>query len=84
VLAAAVSDRRPASNPAVGVKIPRTLKKERHYLDHGALHGLAQACRDYELLILILGYCGLRWGEAAALRVGESTSCEVDYKLRRQ
>lgn len=30
---------------------------------------LAKAAGDYRPLILLLAYCGLRWGEAAALRV---------------
>jgi integrase len=69
MLDAAVRDRRLASNPAAGVDLPRLPKLERQYLDHAQLAGLANACGDYELLVLVLGYCGLRWGEAAALRV---------------
>ena len=30
---------------------------------------LATACGDYETLVLAMGYCGPRWGEASALRV---------------
>jgi integrase len=67
-LDAAVRDRRlPA--PAAGVDLPRLPKQERRYLTHAELARLARATGDYELLVLTLGYCGLRWGEAAGLRV---------------
>jgi integrase len=70
MLDAAVRDRRLASNPANGVDLPRLPRKERRYLDHAQLAELALACGTYRPLVLVLGYCGLRWGEAAALRVG--------------
>lgn len=69
MLDAAVRDRRLATNPAAGVDLPRMPKSERRYLDHGQVAELAAACGDYELLCLVLAYCGLRYGEAAALRV---------------
>src|SRR5262249_52187815 len=69
MLDAAVRDRRVATNPAAGVNLPRLPRKERRYLDHGQLLALAEACDPYRPLVLVLGYCGLRWGEAAALRV---------------
>ena len=31
---------------------------------------LAQSCPGYELVVRLLAYTGLRWGEAVALRVG--------------
>jgi integrase len=69
MLDATVRDRRLASNPAAGVDLPRLPRKERRYLDHGQVAALAQACGTYRPLVLVLAYCGLRWGEAAALRV---------------
>ena len=69
MLDAAVLDRRLASNPASGIKLPRLPKVERRYLDHDQVARLARAAGDYELLVLVLAYCGLRYGEAAALRV---------------
>jgi integrase len=69
MLASAIRDRRLATNPAAGVDLPRLPRKERRYLDHGELADLAAACGPYETLVLALGYTGLRWGEAAALRV---------------
>ena len=69
MLDAAVRDRRIPSNPAAGVDLPRLPKCERRYLTHAELAELARACGANELLVLVLGYCGLRYGEAAALRV---------------
>jgi integrase len=69
MLDAAVRDRRLASNPAAGVDLPRLPRKERRYLDHTQVAALADACGDYRVLVLTLAYTGLRWGEAAGLRV---------------
>ena len=65
----AVKDNRLARNPAAGVDLPRLPKTERRYLDHGQVRALADASDRDGLLVLVLAYCGLRWGEAAALRV---------------
>jgi integrase len=70
MLADAVRDRRIAANPATGVRLPRMPRPEDHYLTHDELDALAKACGEYRTLVLLLGYCGLRWGEAVALRVG--------------
>jgi integrase len=70
MLTAAVADRRLAASPAVGVKLPRMPRTEDRYLTHDELAMLADACGSYRTLVRVLGYCGLRWGEAAALRVG--------------
>ena len=39
-------------------------------LTHGQLLGLAEHVERLEVLTLVLGYCGIRFGEAAALRRG--------------
>jgi integrase len=69
MLDAAVRDRRLPSNPADGVELPRLPRKERRYLDHDQLAALAEQCGTDGLVVLLLGYCGPRWGELAALRV---------------
>jgi integrase len=69
VLAAAVRDRRIASNPAADVNLPRHVSPQHRYLRHAELHALADACGYDAVFVLVLGYCGLRFGEAAALRV---------------
>ena len=69
MLDAAVADTRLARNPAVGVKLPRIVQAEHRYLTHDQVGDLAEACGRQRTLVFLLAYCGLRWGEAAALRV---------------
>lgn len=47
---------------------PRKVKKPHVYLSHDQVHELAGASK-YPTLVLVLAYCGLRWGEATGLRV---------------
>lgn len=56
-------------NPAVGVRLPRVRANEPRPLTHEQLWSLADEFRSQRdrLLILVGGYCGLRWGELAAL-----------------
>ncbi|WAH99285.1 tyrosine-type recombinase/integrase [Arthrobacter sp. MMS18-M83] len=68
ILDEAVSDRRMLSNPARGISRPRNVKKPHVYLSHEQVHALAAASK-YPGLVLALAYCGIRWGEATALRV---------------
>jgi integrase len=78
ILELAVRDKRIPSNPAAGVRLPRAVKPEKRFLSVEELHRLADAAAQYPIpevgeqhraLILVLGFCGLRWGEMAALRV---------------
>jgi integrase len=48
--------------------LPEASEPERKYLTHAELLTLATATGRFETLTLVLGYCGLRFGEAAALR----------------
>jgi len=66
----AVKDGRIIRNPAAGVELPRIVTRERRYLTHNQVAALADAAGEYGLLVQVLAYTGLRWGEAAALRVG--------------
>lgn len=68
ILDDAMSDRRTLSNPARGVSLPRKVKKPHVYLSHDQVHELAAASK-YPGLVLVLAYCGIRWGEATALKV---------------
>nr|WP_236742939.1 site-specific integrase [Mycobacteroides abscessus] len=57
-------------NPAMGIRLPRVQPNEPNPLTHEQLWALADhfdAARD-RLLVLVAGYCGLRWGELAALQ----------------
>lgn len=79
-------------NPARGVKLPVRPEAEHVYLTYDQVEILADAAgtlrTKYErptaaaavnkVLILLLAYTGLRWGEAAALRIGR-----VDLEKRR-
>ncbi|MGE5696839.1 MAG: tyrosine-type recombinase/integrase [Candidatus Sericytochromatia bacterium] len=78
VLKFAVRARHLAANPAEGVELPRLPEAEQRYLTHEQLHRVAVASGRLRSLVLVLGYCGLRFGEAAALRVGN-----VDVAARR-
>jgi integrase len=78
ILDDAVRDRILASNPARGVKLPKRPPRRNVYLTATQLNRLADESRRYRSLVLLLGAGGLRWGEAAALRVGD-----VDFLRRR-
>lgn len=69
VLAHAVQDGRIPRNPAAGVRLPRLVRHEPVFLDHGQVAALAAAVGEYGLFVRFLAYTGLRWGEATALRV---------------
>lgn len=73
ILDLAVLDGRLGRNVAVNVKGPRARKGEQKFLTHSQLAALAEECGrrgpQYHALVLVLGYTGLRWGEARALRV---------------
>lgn len=68
ILDAAVADRRVARNVARGVTLPRKTGKRRVFLTHEQVQRLADASKHPDL-VLFLAYTGLRWGEAAGLRV---------------
>ena len=69
ILADAIRDNLIAKNPAAGVKLPRTSRKRPVYLTHQQVAALAAASGEYEGLVLLLAYSGLRWGEVVGLRV---------------
>jgi integrase len=52
-----------------GVKAPKRQPKPRAYLTHEQVETLAAAVNDDALVIQLLAYTGLRWGELAALKV---------------
>lgn len=69
MLALAVRARRIPYNPAEGVKLPRAVGTEKRFLTAGQVEDLAEAAGEHGTAIRVLGYCGLRYGELAALRV---------------
>ncbi len=78
ILDDAVRDRQLTSNPARGVRLPPKSVRQNVYLSAAQLEALAQEAGRYGSLVLLLGTVGLRWGEAAALRVSD-----VDFLRRR-
>jgi integrase len=71
ILDDAVADRRLATNPARGLKLPRkTMTKPRNYLTAAQVSALADESKHPDI-VLLLAATGLRWGEMAALRVGD-------------
>ena len=71
ILAAAVSAGAIRSNPAAGVKLPRSPRAEMVFLDAGQVAALAEAIGpSRDVLVTFAAYTGLRAGEIAGLRVG--------------
>ena len=67
-------------NPAAGIRLPKVQGNEPQPLTHTELWQLAEQfdSRRDRVLIVVAGYCGLRWGELAALRW-----TDIDLDLRR-
>jgi integrase len=87
ILELAKHDRRLSYNPAIGVKLPKTTKTQKRFLSRAEVFRLADAAaqypipevgEQYRVLVLVLAFCGLRWGEAAGLKVER-----VDWLKRR-
>ncbi len=69
ILQAAVVDGLIASNPAVGVRLPRLPATDMRVLTAAEVDRLATSITPrYRALVYVLAYGGLRYGEAAALR----------------
>lgn len=79
ILADAVKAKRLAANSAKGVEnLPRKMAKRHVYLSAEDVYRLADESGEHGALVLVLAYCGLRWGEAVALRVRD-----VEFLRRR-
>lgn len=79
ILDQAVAERRLAVNPAHGVRLPALpAQLGDHVLTVEQVEALAAAVRHQATLVRVAAYCGLRWGEVAALEVGD-----VDLVSRR-
>ena len=78
ILDDAVKERRLLANPARGVALPKRRSKRHVYLSHEDVAALARESGKHGTLVLVLAYCGLRWGEATGLRVRS-----IDFARRR-
>ncbi len=75
----AVRDGYLTRNPAMGVKLPRLEHTEASFFEPQVVDALVDALEaPYDLLTAVMGVCGLRWGEAVALR-----RCHADLLRRR-
>lgn len=83
VLRYAVKAKHLPANPADGIELPRKPEVEQRYLTHEQLQRLAVASGRFRTFVLVLGYCGLRFGEAAALRVGDVNLSSRRIRVRR-
>jgi Phage integrase, N-terminal SAM-like domain len=86
MLELAVRSGRITRNPAVGVRLRKTTRSERRFLTGDEVFRLADAAAEYPIpeiggqyrvLVLLLAFCGLRWGEAAGLKVGPAGPVEA-------
>ncbi len=68
VLGYAVRVRMLSANPATDIDLPRKPESDKQYLTHQQVADLAAECGEHDVLVLVLAYCGLRWGEATALK----------------
>ncbi len=79
ILADAVKGKRLAANPCKGVEnLPRKVARRHVYLSADDVRRLADESGEHRALLLVLAYCGLRWGEAIGLRVAD-----VEFLRRR-
>jgi integrase len=80
VLTDAVKAKRLAVNPCRGgvENLPQKTTKRHVYLSAEDVARLADESGEYRALVLLLAYCGLRWGEAIGLRVRD-----VEFLRRR-
>lgn len=71
--------KRLGSNPAKDVEnLPEKTARRRVYLSAEDVTRLAEESGEHGTLVLVLAYCGVRWGEAIALRVAD-----VEFLRRR-
>jgi integrase len=69
VLGLAVADGIIPSNPAAFAPPPRSTRRDLHVLSPAEVHAIAQNIDpSYRAMVMTMAYCGLRFGEAAALR----------------
>ena len=66
------------SNPARELGLPRIQRRDYVFLTHDQVRDLASEAGSWRVLVLLLGYTGLRWGEATALHL-----CDIDLVHRR-
>ena len=93
ILELAVRGRRISRNPAHGVRLRKNTKTEKRFLNAEEVFPLADAAAEYPIpevggqyraLVLVLAFCGLRWGAVAGLRVGRVNLLKRAWRSRKQ
>lgn len=69
VLDAAVADGRIAQNPAGKVRLPAQVREEPRFLTAGEVAGLVVCAGEQGVVVAVLAFTGVRFGELAALKV---------------
>jgi integrase len=78
IMELAVRGGRISRNPAHGIRLPKQGKAQKRFLTRDEVFRLADAAAEYPIpevgwqyraLVLLLAFCGLRWGEVAGLKV---------------
>jgi integrase len=83
VLRYAVRARYISMNPADDVQLPRKSTTEKAALTHDQVRQLANASGELSTMVYVLAYGGLRYGEIAALRVGDVDASRRRLKVSR-
>ena len=83
ICADACADRLIASNPCAGIETPRKKRKDHTYLTVEQLFRLADESGERRTMVLVLGLCGLRWGEMAGLHVDDVDFVRHRLSVRR-
>lgn len=79
MVSSAVRDGRLPTNVAAGVRLPRVGVSKQRFLSHTQIRRLSAAAGEFlDVVVLVLAFTGLRWGELAALRVRD-----LDLERRR-
>ncbi|KKZ74447.1 hypothetical protein VO63_07855 [Streptomyces showdoensis] len=82
VMKHAVKTHRIAVSPCHEHDLPRNDDQDDHvYLTHDQLEKLAECAGRYQTFIRTLGYTGIRWGEAIAIKVGRTQLAERRIRI---
>lgn len=80
ILDLAVVSRMITTNPATPVRgLPRVGRRKNVYLTYAQVEAAAEHAGRYRLPVYLAAYCGLRWGEIAAL---EAADVDLDGYIR--
>lgn len=79
----AIADRLLALDPTEGVALPKLPRSDMRFLSWAELEQLAEACGDHAGLVMLLGTCGLRIGEALGIEQSDVDRLRRRIRIRR-